>query len=113
VSANPLVSFISSNGRGFRIDASAGLTLQQTGGVPDCSAAGSGTDNLAAFLAAKKALLLATGSKSGGTLKIPQGSGAYRMSDRVPFTEGIVIEGDGWHANPGLLRRRQARVRLL
>lgn len=99
VTANPLVSFVSANSRGFRLDASKGLSLHQTGAAPDSSAlvsgAFNGTDNYPAYLAAKKALGVA------GTLHLPQGAGAYRFTQPLVHTEGITLTGDGWHSNPG------------
>lgn len=92
---NPRTSFMSTNNRGFRIDTSRGLLLTQTGGVADCTGPGAGTDNVAAFNAAQKTLGLS------GVLRIPMG--AYRFVSTIACTNGIVIEGEGHHENPGIV----------
>jgi hypothetical protein len=98
VAANPRTSAITLNGRGFRIETSEGVSLLQTGGVPDCAAANTGTDNTPAFEAARAALI----ADGGGKLLIPQRAAAYRMASAPsPIHDGIKIVGDNWYTNPG------------
>lgn len=98
VTAHPHTSFISTNGRGFRLDVSKGIDLFQVGGIADSPAPGVGSDNYPAVLAATTAL------GRGGTLVVPNGGDYFfRCSQLPPFTNGICIFGEGFSENPGIV----------
>lgn len=63
------------------------------GAVADCTVAGAGTSNTAAFNAARAALLAA----GRGWLHIPKQAAAYRFATApAQITDQIKITGDGW-----------------
>ncbi len=95
VTANPRSSFLSANARGFRLDERE-VNVLQFGAVPDCTAIGGGTDNYAAFCAARDFHGL-----GGGIVRVPKGR--YRLSQKVVCTTGVLWIGDRIGQNPGVI----------
>jgi hypothetical protein len=97
VAAHPRASFVSLNGRGFRLDTSRGVTIDQFGAVPDCTAVGVGTVNDAAVDAA---LAYVAAVSKGGRIDIPWNALGYRVTKRFDITGGAHIRGFGHSQSP-------------
>jgi hypothetical protein len=93
VIAHPRSSFVSSNGRGFRL-VEAPINIQSFGAIP-----GNGTDCYAAFVAA--IAYIGAVNTSGGQIFIP--AGRYRISDRLVIPHNVSLLGEGNTQNPGIV----------
>lgn len=97
VAAHPRASFISANGRGFRLDPTRGISIDHVGAVPDCTAIGTGTDNAAAINAA---ISYAALTGKGAEIIIPRNILGYRVASTLTFTGGVKIRGQGFSQSP-------------
>lgn len=95
VTAHPRSSFMSSNGRGFRLITSPYITIEQLGGSPDWNGT-VGTDNIPALTEAMTLQNYAPeGTDHAQTCSITFGVGSYYFGSTINLKKAVNLHGQG------------------